>query len=1762
MADELKTLKYKRGSIKASITRLNSYYNSIKNLPVVSLEQIEQLSSRLADVSPFICDINQIQEQIDLLLLSKDPPDGVSADEYEESIISRSSSERNDFETSYHSIVAQIRVFISQHKAIELTVDSNLSPSSSHPSSQLSQPNNGVASTVKFPQINLPTYTGNYQEWMEFHDIFQSLIHNNTNLDDVQKFYYLKSCLKGEAANVVRSLEVSANNYTVAWNLLNDRFENKRLITSSHIKSILDLDKVTKESPAALRKLSDELNKHIRCLKSLGHPVSSWDTLLIQIIVSKLDQVTRREWEQAQIEGDYPTIEEFLLFFKRRCELLEAIQTSNVPTNSNPRENNKFNVKSPRDGYQSHSTHNYHATETEQRCIFCEQCHIIYNCPKFLNLSVQNRIGEVKKLRLCFNCLRNNHVIKDCRAISCRKCSKKHHTLLHIESNSNLNNSSEHSQESTPSINQPTTERGPVSLHAFNPKAVTQTLLATALVLIKDQYNNLQVCRALLDSGSQSNFITESCCARLNLKKENTNCIISGIAQNISNISFKTNVEIHSMRNQYKNNISCLVLKRITGNLPTFSLPSSTLNIPNNIQLADPNFHTPGEIDLLLGATVFWSILCAGQISLGSNHPVLRKTIFGWVLAGQFSMNVPDATLSLTTNVYHSVENPSIEDISKFWELEEANPCQRHPSGVDDIIETHYIQHTKRNNTGRFIVSIPFTENVSLLGESRSIALKRLHGIEKKLSKNFDLKQRYDAFIREYLALGHMSLVSESVIPDKSCYLPHHCVFKESSTTTKLRVVFDASAKTGSGLSLNDVQMIGPVLQRDLFSLLLNFRNHTFVLTADCEKMYRQILISSRDRDYHRILWRFNPAENVQCFRLNTVTYGTASASFLATRVMKHLADDFQSILPKAAYVIQNNFYMDDLLTGADSVEELLNIKSDVSFILEQGGFSLRKWSSNSFSVTASDLDQNISFGKDVSQSTLGILWNSNQDCLRYSIKPFDIDGVITKRSILSTASQIFDPLGLIAPVTTVAKLMMQSIWQLKLSWDESIPLDLQTRWINFRDHLQEISNISIPRHTLIPSRSSVELHGFADASQKAYGACLYLRSIDAYGNIVVRLLCAKSKVAPIKNTTTLPRLELCACVLLANLAHRVLSLLEIDINECFFYSDSTIALCWLKSEPHRWKTFVGNRVSEVQRLTRVDAWRHVRSNENPADLISRGTTPKALLESSIWWQGPDWLSSSSELYLNNDVPSEQYDLSELKPQTLSFVVTQSLVDVSNKFSSFKKLIRVMSYCFRFISNLRLKIKGLPIKVDSLSINELDHASQRILSFLQQECFVNEIKALSSDTPLDRKSRLLCLNPFIGEDRLLRVGGRLGNSELPYDNMHPILLPKHHHITKLIARDEHIKLLHCGPQQLLFSLRQRYWPLSGYNLAKQTVHQCSICFKANPKPLKQIMGSLPKSRFIGNYPFETTGVDYAGPFQLRDRKTRGFKIIKGYIAIFICFLTKAIHLELVTELTSDYFIAALRRFVSRRGKPTSIHSDNGTNFVGANSKLKELFTFLSDNSHKKTIIDWAANEGIEWSYIPPRAPHFGGLWESGVRSIKHHLTRVIGNNSLTYENFCTVLLQIEAVLNSRPLYPFSSDPQDPNPLTPGHFLIARPITSVLDQPLQHIPDSRLKSYQRCQKMVQAFWNKWRKDYLNHLQVRTKWKVKTPAIKIGDLVVIKEDNLRPCHWKLGRIQELHNGPDDLPRVVTLRCENTIVKRPITKICPLPREEKDM
>jgi len=313
------------------------------------------------------------------------------------------------------------------------------------------------------------------------------------------------------------------------------------------------------------------------------------------------------------------------------------------------------------------------------------------------------------------------------------------------------------------------------------------------------------------------------------------------------------------------------------------------------------------------------------------------------------------------------------------------------------------------------------------------------------------------------------------------------------------------------------------------------------------------------------------------------------------------------------------------------------------------------------------------------------------------------------------------------------------------------------------------------------------------------------------------------------------------------------------------------------------------------------------------------------------------------------------------------------------------------------------------------------------------------------------------------------------------------------------------------------------------------------------------MGDLPQQRVTPSYPFSTTGVDYAGPFLIKDSKFRNKKVLKGYLCIFVCFCTKAVHVELATELSTQAFIAAFKRFVARRGICQIMFSDNGTNFVGASNEFDSICKVLNDSKFQRFL----ENTKVQWQFIPARSPHFGGIWEAAVKSFKQHLKRVVSDTPLTYEEFYTLVTQIEAVLNSRPLVPLTDDPNDFDPLTPGHFLIGRPLNAVPEIDLKEVPANRLGRYAHIQKMTQHFWTRWSTDYLHTLHQRFKWKFKPEVDKLlGSLVLLKEDGLPPQCWSLGRVVELHPGRDNIVRVVSVMTKGGILKRGIVKVCPLP------
>lgn len=624
--------------------------------------------------------------------------------------------------------------------------------------------------------------------------------------------------------------------------------------------------------------------------------------------------------------------------------------------------------------------------------------------------------------------------------------------------------------------------------------------------------------------------------------------------------------------------------------------------------------------------------------------------------------------------------------------------------------------------------------------------------------------------------------------------------------------------------------------------------------------------------------------------------------------------------------------------------------------------------------------------------------------------------------------------------------MLIQELWLAKIEWDKPLSPELQDRWNNFRDQLPELSHLSIPRWLRISSTvRTVELHGFSDASNLAMAAVVYVRVITSSEDISVTLACAKTKVAPLKKLT-IPRLELTAALTLTRLMANTLRALELYNSSIFLWTDSTVTLTWLSSHPSRWKDFVRNRVTAIQELTPSATWRFVPGKENPADCASRGIRANQLKNHSLWWTGPAWLCQSSSAWpMHNSESPPEADLEERAGQVL--IVSRNSKpfywDLLDRYSSITRLFRITATCRRAAN--RFKRTSLESAFFPLTPLELQQSCHFWVQQIQHANFAREIEILSHGGHLPKTNPLTRLTPFLDKFRLLRVGGRLHKSALDPDFKHPIILPRQSPFTTLIIADALLRTLHGGIQGTMAYTRQTYWIIGGRAPIRSYILRCVRCARYRGIRAQQLMGQLPAPRITPSRPFLHAGIDYAGPIWIKTWQKRAAKTYKGYLAIFVCFSTSAVHLEIVTDYTTEAFIAAYKKFTGRRGISAALYSDCGTNFVGADAALRQRFDVSKELKELATIL---SNHGTEWKFNPPSAPHFGGKWEAAVKSTKFHLRRTIGDSILTYEELSTLLVQIEAILNSRPLCPLSNDGDDYAALTPGHFLIGEALTVV------------------------------------------------------------------------------------------------------------------
>ena len=768
--------------------------------------------------------------------------------------------------------------------------------------------------------------------------------------------------------------------------------------------------------------------------------------------------------------------------------------------------------------------------------------------------------------------------------------------------------------------------------------------------------------------------------------------------------------------------------------------------------------------------------------------------------------------------------------------------------------------------------------------------------------------------------------------------------------------------------------------------------------------------------------------------------------------------------------------------------------------------------------------------------------WSSKEDSFSFSGLKVEEDVCLTKRLVLSLISRLFDPLGFLTPFTITVKCLFQQIWKLQLDWDQILPDTIQVSVRKWLKDLDIVKTLRIPRRFSGPLWSETvtfQLHGFGDASEQAYGACVYILKQDSTGKSESSLVASRSKVAPLKGMS-LPRLELMGALLCARLMTHVADALRLPATtEKHCWTDSKVTLAWIQNDPHKWKTFVANRVHEIHSLTDQNQWHHIPGVENPADLLTRGIPAEGLVMSSqkdFWFQGPTTVMVKANASVQKEKSSVESDLTKSEARTHTLLssenknIKEEVIDVT-RFNKLTKAIRVTAFVKRFINNAKCSKETK--QTGDLTFKELTDAKFVLLKETQKLHFSQEIHALENKDNLPKSSPLYKLSPFLGEDGLVRVQGRLQFADLPGKSQHPVVVPKCH-LAKLLAQHMHTAMKHAGVNSMLVALRDTYWVIGARRICKAVKSRCMPCQRLDAPPCTQQMAPLPKERVSEAPPFSVTGLDHAGPLYCADHPGKKF-----YILLFTCAVVRAVHIELVDSMSSEDTLLALRRFVARRGMPTILWSDNARGFVSASTKLLESL----------------GPEGPEWKFIAPRAPWWGGWWERLIGVVKNSLKRTLGRNRLGRQELETLLHEVESCVNARPLTFVGDDFDSGKQLTPSHFLLGRGSSNskvdTLPLELNTSSEQLASMLEDKSDLSKRFWTVWKEEYLRNLPP-FKGKIKLEdKIEVGSLVLIQGEGPR-LDWPLGVVIKIFPSKDGLTRTVLLKTAKGEITRPVQRL----------
>jgi hypothetical protein len=1525
-------------------------------------------------------------------------------------------------------------------------------------------------------------------------------------MDDLQKLNYLISCCEGEAKEITKSYAIKDSSYREILDHFEEQYGNPRLITQDYTKKIIDPQPF---KTAPFRQFLNELDSAIRQLSEHGVDTEACSAFIVTLTERNMPKDIFAKWREHIFNDKEHSTNKLVKFLREKLQCLPPETQESSQKNSSGHKDS-----SPR---KSGGTTSLMTTKNmAQYCYNCERnSHSTSDCRTLFHKSVADKQALVAKHNLCFRCLDKNHSKSQCKgAIKCATCNDtKHCTALHNEKGyipppqkteqfqkGQDQTKKDQNQKGTTPKTVATNVKCCQILHVKDKDKVENKTFLKSLVTIAYGEKTHAPIKIMMDDGSQNSWISKKQVHKLGLKpigQPITYKVTVAFQKGTKPAQTFQRVEVPLRTVDGKKTIITALVRKgpITTVDPLQINPAEVFSHLQGIDFKD--FRSGDDVDLLIGSD-FYEKLRTKERRVGEPHqPVAVKFTIGWTLSGFDGMWDSATTHATACN---RINSKPVDETNKllhdYFTREDisteviASPDQEFRDKVKSEI-------TYDEETQQYTVTIPYDQQqLKILGDNKKVARILANKQQQQLDKTPADKEKVIEIFNQQLQDGIIeevdsthstegfhsrdpptyksqltteTSVSENteLIPwkggpcppvpreplSRQChYLPWHLVKRPEHPTTPIRPVMNASRKDRHGNTLNKASTPGPNLYPDLAGVILRLRTHKVAYKTDLKKMFLQIKIAEHQRDLHRF-WFYG-----KILRHTTILFGETPSPYLAMETVLHHANRVKEQLPNAANIVNDSLYCDDVHSGSkDEATAVKDIKELQQFF-KAAHFEIHKINSNSKKVLNS-LDPGIIENKDTTE-VLGIVWDTCSDEFKLDTSipaKHNKDKPLTKRMVASILAKKYDPIGIEASHSAAGKFILQKLWLDELGWDDPISPKLDKEFQEWMAKELSSERITIPRYFGVLLRIGY----FSDASEMGIATVSY--AITSTG---VNFIMSKTKVKPLKKTT-LPRLELIGCVMAAKMKKYLDK--ELGQYSSMMFSDSTIALSWIKSDASKYKTYVGNRAAYIQDATPPASWYWVPGDQNPADIPLRGIFPLNKEQMKLWLQGPEFLFTG-KIPEQPKISGTQEEIKKSAINAIALSYPMAHLLRIERFSDLNKVIRIYVYIFRFLRKMGARkevndpLMGArdalhPPKNQATSPPTPEERKSALTELIKadQDIFFSEEKAAIQKQKVDRSSRLKSLNPMIDEMGILRMQGRVSNDEKL------ILLDKNSHLAELIIRDSHNRCLHAGAFHTLNETRLRgYWIIHGLATVKKFLRTCLICKRAHQPLMKQIMAPLPEFRTTPAPPFTHTGVDYIGPMIINKSGT------KGYVLIFTCAVAHGVRLELTKGQDVMQFSMAFSKFIARRGVPSFIYSDNAKTFVKASQNLGQT------------------NPDVTWRFITPYAPWHGAFWERLVRSVKTPLKKIVGKAALTENELSTLLCKIEAQINSRPLTSLIDSADQKHAITPAELINGRPLQQM---DISDVSFSPRKRFLHLQKLQKDFWSAWTREYLPSLQQR-------------------------------------------------------------------------